>query len=32
MVAAEQNINVAGAVSIAGGTGTVIGISGEDIN
>jgi hypothetical protein len=30
--AALANINVAGAVSIASGTGTVVGISGEDIN
>lgn len=30
--AAEANINVAGAVSIAGGVGTVVGITSEDIN
>lgn len=30
--AAEANLNVEGAVSIAGGTGTVVGIQGEDLN
>ena len=29
---AEMQLNVTGAVSIAGGTGTVVGIQGEDIN
>jgi hypothetical protein len=29
---AELNLNVAGAVSIAGGTATIVGIQGEDIN
>lgn len=31
-VAAELNINNPGVVSIAGGAGTVVGLSGEDIN
>ena len=30
--AAEANMNVAAKVAIAGGTGTVVGLSGEDIN
>jgi hypothetical protein len=32
LVAAENNLNNVGAVSIAGGTGTVVGILSEDIN
>lgn len=31
-LAAEANLNVPGAVSLADGTGTVVGITGEDIN